>query len=96
VVNLEESAPSPKWLSTLRGKFHECFAGREAVAEVGEHENGSDSIKTKAHILQFLKDSFADLRKATATLDEKNLMNILSLNSGTLLCPCPSTISFAE
>ena len=42
--------------------------------DVGEHENGADSIKTKAQILKFLRDSFAYLRKATDTLDEKNLM----------------------
>ena len=42
--------------------------------EVGEHENGADSIKTKAEILKFLKESFTYLLKATDTLDEKNLM----------------------
>jgi hypothetical protein len=42
--------------------------------EVGENENGADSIKTKAEILKFLKESFTRLLKATDTLDEKNLM----------------------
>ena len=51
------------------------FQGEKPAIEIGEHENGADSIKTKAQILQFLKDSFADLRKATGTLDEQNLMN---------------------
>jgi hypothetical protein len=55
-----------------------CFISKVAMGltiEIGEHENGVDSIKTKAQILKFLKDSFADLRKATGTLDEENLMN---------------------
>ena len=52
-----------------------ALQGEKQAIEIGEHENGADSIKTKAQILQFLKDSFADLRKATGTLDEENLMN---------------------
>jgi hypothetical protein len=49
--------------------------GEKPTVEIGERENGSESIKTRAQILQFLKDSFSDLRKATDTLDEKNLMS---------------------
>ena len=42
--------------------------------EVGG-ENGPDSVKTKADIMKFLKDSFAYLHKATATINEGNLVN---------------------
>ncbi len=52
-----------------------ALQGENPAIEIGEHENGPDSIKTKAQILKFLKDSFADLREATGTLDEQNLMN---------------------
>jgi hypothetical protein len=52
-----------------------ALQGEKPAIEIGEHENGAPSIQTKAQILKFLKDSFADLRKATATVDEKNLMN---------------------
>ena len=48
--------------------------GEKTLIDVGENENGADSIRTKAQILEFLKSSFAYLRKATETLDEKNLM----------------------
>jgi hypothetical protein len=51
-----------------------ALLGEKTPVEVGEHENGADSIKTKAEILKFLKDSFAYLFKATDTLEEKNLM----------------------
>jgi DinB superfamily len=37
-------------------------------------ESGPASIKTKADILKFLKDSFAYLHKAVATIDESNLV----------------------
>lgn len=38
-------------------------------------ENGPDSIKTKADIMKFLKDSFAYVHKATLTINEGNLLN---------------------
>jgi len=38
-------------------------------------ENGPDSVKVKADIAKFLKDSFAYLHKATATINEGNLVN---------------------
>ena len=51
-----------------------ALLGEKTPIDVGENENGADSIRTKAQILEFLKNSFAYWRKATATLDEKNLM----------------------
>jgi hypothetical protein len=51
-----------------------ALLGETPPVDVGEHENGADSIKTKAQILKFIRDSFAYLRKATATISEKNLM----------------------
>jgi uncharacterized damage-inducible protein DinB len=35
-------------------------------------ERGPDSAKTKTEIVKYLKDSYAYLRKAVATIDEKN------------------------
>lgn len=40
--------------------------------EIGDDESGPASIKTKAEIMQFLKDSFAYMHKAVATINEKN------------------------
>ena len=51
-----------------------ALLGETTPIDVGENENGADSIRTKAQILEFLKNSFAYLRKATETLDETNLM----------------------
>jgi DinB superfamily len=51
-----------------------AILGEKTPVDVGESENGSDSVRTKTQILKFLKDSFAYLDKATDTLDEKNLM----------------------
>jgi uncharacterized damage-inducible protein DinB len=37
-------------------------------------ENGPDSVKTKAEVMKFLKDSFAYVHKALDTLNETNLV----------------------
>jgi uncharacterized damage-inducible protein DinB len=44
----------------------------KSPVEVGDDEAGPASIKTKADILAFLKDSFVYLHKAVATINEKN------------------------
>jgi hypothetical protein len=38
-------------------------------------ENGPDSVKTKADIVKFLKDSFAYIHKAVGTVNDGNLLN---------------------
>ncbi len=45
-------------------------------------ENGPDSIKSKADILKFLKDSFAYLHKAMGSLTEMNLVGMVKAPFG--------------
>lgn len=40
--------------------------------EIGDDEAGPASVKTKAQIMQFLKDSFAYLHKAATIINEQN------------------------
>ena len=40
--------------------------------EIGDDESGPTSVKSKAEIVQFLKDSFAYLHKAVATINAQN------------------------
>jgi hypothetical protein len=35
-------------------------------------ERGPDSVKTKAEILTYLKESFVSLKRAASTIDDKN------------------------
>lgn len=44
----------------------------KAPVEIGDDENGPAAVKTKAQIMQFLKDSFAYLHKAVATITPQN------------------------
>ena len=48
--------------------------GEKSPVDLGG-ENGPDSIKTKAEIMQFLKDSFAYAHKAAASVNEKNAVD---------------------
>jgi uncharacterized damage-inducible protein DinB len=44
-------------------------------------ERGPDSVKTKADVLKYLNDSFAQLKKAAATIDEKNAFVAMKIGS---------------
>jgi hypothetical protein len=46
----------------------------EEKSPVDGGENGPDSVKSKADIMKYLKDSFAYLHKATLTVNDKNLV----------------------
>jgi uncharacterized damage-inducible protein DinB len=45
--------------------------GEPITADVSD-ERGPDSVKTKAEVVKYLQDSYAYLKKAAATIDEKN------------------------
>jgi uncharacterized damage-inducible protein DinB len=45
--------------------------GEPVTADMSD-ERGPDSVRTKAEVLKYLADSFAYLKKAAATVDEKN------------------------
>jgi hypothetical protein len=40
-------------------------------------ENGPDSVKAKADIMKYLKDSFVYVHKAAGTIDDKNLVSAI-------------------
>ena len=45
--------------------------------EIGDDETGPASIKTKAEVIQFVKDSFAYMHKAVATITPQNQVESL-------------------
>ncbi|MBZ5492428.1 MAG: DinB family protein [Acidobacteriia bacterium] len=56
---------------------------RETVPiEPGPHNNGPDSLRSKADVVQFLRESFVYLHKAMATVNEHNLMGVVELPGG--------------
>jgi uncharacterized damage-inducible protein DinB len=51
-----------------------AILGEKSPADTGG-ENGPDSVKSKADIMNYLKDSFAYLHKATLSVNETNLVS---------------------
>jgi hypothetical protein len=54
-----------------------AILGEKPPVELGS-ENGPDSIKTKADIMKFLKDSFAYMHKADATINSDNATGLVN------------------
>jgi hypothetical protein len=59
-----------------------ALLGEKVPIDVGKHENGPDSVRSKAETVKFLRDSFLYLHKAMATVNERNLMEVLDLPEG--------------
>jgi hypothetical protein len=53
-----------------------AILSEKVPVDVGD-ESGPASVKSKAEILNYLKDSFAYVHKAIATINEKNLVEPL-------------------
>jgi hypothetical protein len=54
----------------------------KAPIEPGPHDNGPDSLRSKADVVTFLRASFVYLHKGIATLNEHNLLEVVELPEG--------------
>jgi DinB superfamily len=59
-----------------------ALLGEKPPVDPGIHENGPDSVQTKAQVLKFLQDSFTYLHRGVATVNEKNLMELVEYAGG--------------
>lgn len=59
-----------------------ALLGEKPPVDSGAHENGPDSIQTKAQVVKFLQDSFTYLHRAVATANEKNLLELVEYPGG--------------
>lgn len=71
-----------KHSATVNYRFWTILTG-EKVPESIKGTNGPDELKTKAEIIQFLKDSFAVGHRAAKTLTTENALEQLSFRGGT-------------
>jgi DinB superfamily len=60
-----------KHAASVHNLIAASLLGDPITADMSD-ERGPDAVKTKAEVLKYLADSFAYLRKAAATVDEKN------------------------
>jgi hypothetical protein len=65
-----------KHVAAVNYMFGAAILSEKVPVDVGD-ESGPASIKTKAEILNYLKDSFAYVHKAIQTINEKNLVDPL-------------------
>ena len=70
-------AQQVKHVAATNYAFGSAILGEKPPVEGGE--NGPDNIKTKAEIMKFLNDSFDYLRKALASISDKNQLDEVSL-----------------
>ena len=54
--------------------YGSTILGEKPPEDIGENGAGPASVKTKADILKYLDSSFAYVQKATASINEKNLI----------------------
>jgi uncharacterized damage-inducible protein DinB len=65
-----------KHVAAVNYIFGAAILGEKVPVDVGD-ESGPSSLKTKAEILSYLKNSFVYVHKAIATINEKNLVEPL-------------------
>ena len=59
-----------------------ALLGEKLPIEPGPHENGPDSLHSKAEVVKFLRESFVYLHKGIGTVNEHNLMEVVELPEG--------------
>lgn len=73
-------AQEVKHVATANDRFFGAILGHPSpkAPNYFEQENGPDSIKTKAQIMQYLRESFAEGHKAIASITNENAFQPLS------------------
>ncbi len=65
-----------KHAAAVNYEFGAFILGEKPPADIGD-EAGPDSVKTKAEVMKYLKDSFAYLHKAIATINDQNVVELM-------------------
>jgi uncharacterized damage-inducible protein DinB len=60
-----------KHVAAANYEFAAAILGEKPPVDIGE-ESGPESVKTKAQIMQYLKESFAYVHKAVGSINEQN------------------------
>ncbi len=71
-------AQQVKHVAAVNYIFGAAILNEKPPLDVGG-ESGPDSVKSKAEIMKFLKDSFAYLHKAVTSINDKNALDEVSL-----------------
>jgi uncharacterized damage-inducible protein DinB len=63
-----------KHVATTNYVYASSILGEKPPVDIGENEDGPTSLKHKEEIIKYLSDSFAYVKKAVATVNEKNIV----------------------
>ncbi len=89
-------AQEVKHIATTNNRFFNAILGTSTpAASQFEAENGPDSVKTKAEIMQYLRDSFALGHKAIATINLDNAFVPMKSPATPFLTSSSATAMFA-
>jgi uncharacterized damage-inducible protein DinB len=88
-------AQQVKHVAAVNYIFGAAILGEKPPAEAGPDEKGPDSVKSKAEIMKYLKDSFAYLHKAVASITAKNELDTVSLFGGAFKLSRVGVAAFA-
>jgi uncharacterized damage-inducible protein DinB len=75
-------AEQVKHVATSNYAFFSAMLGEKMPVAEGESENGSPTIKTKAEVMKYLRDSFAYGHKAITTMNEDNAVELVDAFGG--------------
>jgi hypothetical protein len=64
-------------IATVNYEMAAAILGEKMPVDTGANENGTDSLKTKAQVVQYLKDSFVYAHKAIATVTAENQLGAI-------------------
>jgi uncharacterized damage-inducible protein DinB len=73
VRNFNEMA---RHVALTNDQLASAILGQKSTIENGKNDNGPE-LKTKAEVVAMVKDSFAKLHKAMATVNDKNLVEMI-------------------
>jgi hypothetical protein len=75
--NVRTFAQQATHLATVNYMVAAAVLGEKSPVEAGENENGPATLKSKADIVKYVKDSFAYSHKAYATLTNANATGLV-------------------
>ena len=87
-------AQQMRHIAATNYEFAAPVLGEKNPTEVGNNENGPDSLETKDAIVKYLKDSFAYAHKAAAAITAANAMEMVPSPFGKGTIPRMALLSF--
>ena len=80
--NVRTFAQLPRHIAVANYQMGAALLREKVPVESGPHDSGPNSLRSKADVVKFLRESFVYLHKGIATVNEHNLMEVVELPEG--------------